>query len=66
MPHGSNCDRSIAFEINFGSESERRNTLHKIDTMIETLSAFREAVADEQRLYVERLERSEGKGGKDG
>lgn len=55
----SNCDRSIAFELDWQTESERANTLHKLDTLIEILAEFREAVADEQRLYVERMERAE-------
>jgi len=57
----SNCDRSIAFELDWQTEGERRNTLHKLDTMIEILAEFRKAVADEQRLYVERMKRVEEK-----
>lgn len=53
----ANCDRSIAFEINFTSAGERANSLFKLDTLISTLTEFRAAVEDEQRLYVERLER---------
>lgn len=56
----ANCDRSIAFEIDFSSESERRNALYKLDTLIGVLTEFREAVADEQRLYVERWEKHGG------
>lgn len=55
----ANCDRSITFEIDWQTEGERANTLHKLDTMIEVLSDFREAVADEQRLYVERMASAE-------
>lgn len=59
----ANCDRSIAFEIDWQTDRERANSLHKLDTMISVLSEFREALADEQRLYVERLDkhRAEGK-----
>lgn len=53
----ANCDRSISFELEFETSAERANNLHKVDTMIETLTRFREALADEQRLYVERAQR---------
>lgn len=57
----SDCDRSLRFEINWQTPQERANSLHKIDTMIATLSEFREALADEQRLYAERVERFKSK-----
>jgi hypothetical protein len=53
----ANCDRSIAFEIDWQTPSERANTLHKLDTMVGVLTEFRDAVADEQRLYAERIEK---------
>ncbi|HYJ20832.1 MAG TPA: hypothetical protein VEW07_02270 [Solirubrobacterales bacterium] len=53
----ANCDRSISFELEFETSAERANNLHKVDTLIETLTRFREALADEQRLYAERAQR---------
>ena len=51
----ANCDRSIAFDLEWRTGAERENSLHKIDTMIESLKAFRKGVADEQRRYAKRM-----------
>jgi hypothetical protein len=55
----ANCDRSIDFEIEFGSEGERANSVQKVETMIGALTDFRDALEDEQRLYVERMAKVE-------
>lgn len=54
----SDCDRSIKLELDFSTDSAMANDLYKIDKMIGVLSEFREAVADEQRLYKERVKRA--------
>lgn len=51
----SNCDRSIAFSIRWDDAAERRGALSKVDRMISALSEFRDALVDEQRLYVARV-----------
>jgi hypothetical protein len=50
----ANCDRSIAFEIEWQTEEERRHSLDKVDTMIESLTAFRRGLKIEQRRYAKR------------
>lgn len=58
----ANCDRSIAFELGWYTESERANSLQKVETMIGALTEFRDALEDEQRLYVERMTKVEANG----
>lgn len=53
----SDCDRRVRMEIDFETEAERENALDKVDTMIETLTAFRRGLKIEQRRYVRRAER---------
>jgi hypothetical protein len=55
----SDCDRSIKLQIDWQTPSERANSLQKVETMIGALTEFRDALVDEQRLYVERMERAE-------
>lgn len=50
----TDCDRAIGLEIGWETAAARRNSLHKIDTLIGCLSEFREALADEQKRYVAR------------
>ena len=50
----SDCDRSIGFELDWIDEAGRANSLHKLDTLIDTLTEFRAAVIEEQRLYADR------------
>lgn len=50
----ANCDRSLAFELSFSDAEERRNNLHKIDTMIRALQDFREGVKVEGERYARR------------
>lgn len=51
----ANCDRSIEFDLNMGTPEGHENNLHKLDTMIRALRAFRKALAEEQQLYEQRL-----------
>lgn len=57
----SNCDRSIAFELDFyaptdkvAMEQDFENNLYKIDQMIEGLQAFRDGLKTEQDRYRRR------------
>lgn len=50
----SDCDRSISFDLDMDSPEGRKNDLHKIDTIIRTLRAFRTGLAAEQRRMVAR------------
>lgn len=51
----ANCDRSIAFELDYETPDDLANNLHKVDTMIAVLSEFRAALADEQERFARRL-----------
>lgn len=59
----SNCDRSLSWELDgfHGSGKDlaerQANDLHKLDTMIQALTEFREGVAVEHRRYKRRLAR---------
>ena len=48
------CSRSITLEFDWDSAAGRRNSLHKVDTLIRALERFREGLVEEQRLYVAR------------
>lgn len=52
----ANCDRSIAFEIDWGNEAQMANSLAKVDIMIDALKSFRKSLADEQKRHLRRLE----------
>lgn len=53
----ADCDRAIAFELDFETDEGMENSLHKIDTMIAALTAFRAGVATEQVRYLNRIEK---------
>ncbi len=50
----ANCDRSIAFTCDMENAREQANALHKVDTLIDTLTAFREALVLEHARYNKR------------
>lgn len=50
----SNCDRTIQLEVDWETKAGRRNTLDKVDAMIEALQAFRDGLVIEQERYVAR------------
>lgn len=50
----SDCSNRIELEFEVTSEAQRANSLHKIDTLIEVLTRFRSALAEEAGLYAER------------
>ncbi|HVM16805.1 MAG TPA: hypothetical protein VM290_04445 [Gaiellaceae bacterium] len=50
----ADCERRINLEFDLSSEDARANSLHKVDTLVAVLRRFREALAEEARLYEER------------
>lgn len=50
----ADCHRRVDFAFDVDTAAGRANTLHKLDTMIRVLERFREGVAAELELYVER------------
>jgi hypothetical protein len=50
----ADCVNEIALEFDVTSAPLRKNSLHKIDTLLGALQRFREALADEAALYAER------------
>lgn len=55
----ADCDRHISLELDFDDAKGRKNTLKKIDRLIDTLTAFREGVKLEQERYVRNQRRAE-------
>lgn len=52
----ADCSRTITLSIDHESKEDRENALHKVDTLISTLSEFREALEKELK-YQNRLEK---------
>lgn len=52
----ANCDRSISFTLSMDGEDNVANSLHKLDTMIEILSAARNGFVIEAQRYADRVE----------
>ena len=50
----ADCTNTIALEFSVASHGERENSLHKIDTLIGSLTRFRDALTAEAELYVKR------------
>jgi hypothetical protein len=50
----SDCSRMVSYDFNLETASERKNSLHKIDLLVETLSRFREAMYQEAELAAQR------------
>jgi hypothetical protein len=50
----ADCARRIELEFEAGSAARQANSLHKVDTLIEALVAFRAGLAEEFALYEER------------
>ena len=48
----ADCHRIVELEFFMGHPESRRNSLHKIDKLLETLTAFREALHKENELIV--------------
>lgn len=56
----ANCDRSISFDVDFDTEEELKNSLYKIDTMVDILRRFRRGVAVEGRRALKRRKAWDG------
>ncbi len=50
----SDCSRKITISIDLGSPDDRTNSIHKLDTLIETLTHFRRAVRRECQVQARR------------
>lgn len=50
----ANCDRSIAFDLDFGPEGWANN-VRKVEIMIDTLSKFRDGLIAERVAYTMRV-----------
>jgi len=50
----ADCDRSIGLTFDVDSEAGRENSLHKLDTLVAALGAFRAALIEEFEPYDER------------
>ncbi len=43
----ADCSRIVSLDFEIGTAAERRNSLHKVDTLIDALGQFREALVVE-------------------
>lgn len=50
----ADCDKKVTFDFDWDTPSDRKNSLQKVDVMIDALVKFREALEAEQKLYAER------------
>lgn len=50
----ADCIKQINLEFDIYNAGARQNSFHKVDTLIETLESFREAMAEESTLYKQR------------
>jgi hypothetical protein len=50
----ADCSRVVGFDFELETASERRNSLHKIDLLAETLNRFQEALHEEAALAEQR------------
>ncbi|HEX8206184.1 MAG TPA: hypothetical protein VF587_09005 [Solirubrobacteraceae bacterium] len=55
----ADCDDEISLWFEVDSPQARRNSLHKIDTLLGALHRFRDALAAEADLYATRSSRKE-------
>jgi hypothetical protein len=51
----ANCDRSLAWELDFQTPGSRANDMHKLNVLVDTLTKFRDGVKLEQERMVQRL-----------
>jgi hypothetical protein len=52
----ADCNRRIALEFEIATDEERENSLHKLDTLVAALGAFREALVAEFEPFDRRAE----------
>jgi|SRR5262245_39800467 len=50
----ADCNKRVSLEFDFDSEEGRRNSLHKLDTLITALRVLRTGLEQEQVEYVRR------------
>ena len=50
----ADCNKRVKLEFDFDSEEGRRNSLHKLDTLIAALRVLRTGLEQEQAEYVRR------------
>ncbi len=50
----SDCGRVVNYDFNLETAGARRNSLHKIDLLVETLRRFRDAMHQEADLAAQR------------
>lgn len=50
----SDCDRSVKLTLDWDTPEERKNSLAKVDKMIDVLSQFRDGLVVEQAAYIKR------------
>jgi hypothetical protein len=51
----ADCTRSVSFDFDIADPDSRANDLHKVNTMLDLLTKFRDGLVAEQERYVERL-----------
>ncbi|MGH2728973.1 MAG: hypothetical protein ACRDJI_00025 [Actinomycetota bacterium] len=56
----ADCSRTVSFDFDIESAAARRNSLRKIDILIETLTMFREGLVAETELASQRRRRERG------
>ena len=56
----ADCDERIALQFDIDSDDGRENSLHKLDTLVAALGAFREALTAEFEPYDRRAEELAG------
>ena len=56
----ADCTRVVSMDLEYDSDYARENTLHKIDTIVDVLGDFREALVRELK-YQKRLEKKRAK-----
>jgi hypothetical protein len=54
----ANCDRSIAFDMDWVDKAGMKNDLKKIDIMIDCLTKFRAGLELEQQRMIERCKQT--------
>lgn len=50
----ADCGRVVSFDFDLDTKGARRNSLRKVDIMVEVLTLFREALQEEARLAASR------------
>lgn len=51
----SDCDRAVSLDLDFDTAEDWRNTLYKVDTMIDALVQMRNGLLTERERYMQRV-----------